>query len=180
MDKKDSEVRQSEQSKAIEDYLSFARHELRGQLSIIHEGISQVLDGLGNGKCERCFSILRIVQDSSDKLNKLIKIMVNLPAIHASLKSKDIIEGLNESEKQAIEILKKETIHLISHAARTPLAVAKEGLALVLEGKTGSLNPEQEKLIKVASENIDRLTDAIKEILDMSWEKMIYSDRTNK
>jgi hypothetical protein len=60
------------EEKKIEEYLSSVRHDLRGQLLVVREGTSMVLDGLGNKNCNKCFSILRPALESADKINKLI------------------------------------------------------------------------------------------------------------
>ncbi len=55
-----------------EEYFSFVRHELRNQLGVFREGVSQVLDGLCHGDWKKCSSILQPCLECADKLDELI------------------------------------------------------------------------------------------------------------
>lgn len=68
-----------DEEKKIEEYLSFVRHELRGQLAIAREGAAQVFEGFGNKDCNKCFTILKPVIESADKLNKLMEELLSAP-----------------------------------------------------------------------------------------------------
>lgn len=60
-----------------EKYLSHVRHELRGQLAIIHEAVSLVIDGVTKGSCDSCRNILKKALESSDRLKALIETMLS-------------------------------------------------------------------------------------------------------
>jgi len=62
--------------------------------------------------------------------------------------------------------IKSEFTSMVSHELRTPLAAIKEGISLVLDGVTGSLNETQEKTLGIARTNVDRLNRLVNEILD--------------
>lgn len=59
----------------------------------------------------------------------------------------------------------KRVVSTISHTIRTPLSIIKEGLSLLLDEIPGKLNPQQKKIVTVAKNNIDRLTQSIEELL---------------
>jgi CheY-like chemotaxis protein len=61
----------NEQEK-IEAYLSSVRHDLRGQLVVVREGASMILDGIGDANCKNCFALLKPALESTDELNRLI------------------------------------------------------------------------------------------------------------
>ncbi|MDD5005484.1 MAG: histidine kinase dimerization/phospho-acceptor domain-containing protein [Candidatus Omnitrophica bacterium] len=155
---------------SIDKYLYFARHELADKLTIIREGTSQVLDGLGNKDCNKCFQILEPALNSIDILNKLIEKLFNDTTFKSILKNKNSGSGEAELEK-----FKKELIGIISHVIRTPLTVIKEGLSLMLDEIPGKLNPKQKEIVMAAKENTDRLVDSIEKIFKTSWEDTINS-----
>lgn len=65
---------------SLDEYFSFVRHELRNQLLVIHEGISQVLDGLAGDDWNKCFEILQRALRSANKLNQLIEELIGASA----------------------------------------------------------------------------------------------------
>ncbi len=86
-----------------------------------------------------------------------------------------VINGQDVTERKRIELQLKETARLkteftstVSHELRTPIAISKEALSLVLRGKIGKITEDQEKIITMASDNIDRLGFLINDILDFS------------
>ncbi len=77
-----------------------------------------------------------------------------------------------EAEKDRVELLastseaKNKFTSMVSHELRSPLAVIKEALDIVLEGMVGSLNGEQKDVLGMAKNNIDRLGRLINNVLD--------------
>lgn len=152
---------------SIEEYLSLVRHELRGQLFVIREGASQVLDGLGSKDCAKCFEILKPALESADKLNRLIEELLSPSAFkYISKNQEKYYVKFNVSGKDDLEKLKNELTSMISHVVRTPLTIIKEGLSLVLDGIPGELNPEQKKFLMEVKETSDRLIESIEELLE--------------
>ncbi|MFH1790811.1 MAG: ATP-binding protein [Candidatus Omnitrophota bacterium] len=72
------------------------------------------------------------------------------------------------TERKEIENLKDEFISTVSHELRTPLSISKEGISLVLDRITGDINEKQEKILKTAKSNMDRLARIINSLLDIS------------
>ena len=58
-------------------------------------------------------------------------------------------------------------LSVASHELRTPLQSIREGIAVVLEGLLGTLNPEQTESLAIAARNVDRFTRLINNILDV-------------
>ncbi|MDD5432072.1 MAG: PAS domain S-box protein [Candidatus Omnitrophica bacterium] len=82
-------------------------------------------------------------------------------------------------EKTSSELRTKFT-SMVSHELRSPLTVIKEGINLVIEGLTGSINPEQKELLETAKNNIDRLGRLINNVLDfqkIEAGKMVFNIR---
>ncbi|NWF92213.1 MAG: response regulator [Syntrophaceae bacterium] len=67
---------------------------------------------------------------------------------------------------------------MISHVVRTPLAVVKESLSLVLDGIPGKLNGKQNELLSIAKLEVDGLIQSIEEIFQKSWDEVVGGART--
>ncbi|MBI4706611.1 MAG: sensor histidine kinase [Candidatus Omnitrophica bacterium] len=61
--------------------------------------------------------------------------------------------------------VKKEFLSAVSHELKTPLAVAKEGVSLLLESSIGSINQKQEGILKLTQKNLDRLLKLVNSLL---------------
>jgi len=91
------------------------------------------------------------------------------PVVDALGKSIGKIVLLSDITKEKeVDRMKSEFISTTSHELRTPLAAIKESVALVLDGTAGTTNANQERFLEVAKRNIDRLTNLINNLLDLS------------
>ncbi|MEK6968282.1 MAG: HAMP domain-containing sensor histidine kinase, partial [Nanoarchaeota archaeon] len=72
-----------------------------------------------------------------------------------------------EAEKN-VSKMKDEFVSTVSHELRTPLTSVKLFVALLLQGKFGKLQAEQEKALKTVKEESDRLANLINDLLDLS------------
>jgi len=70
----------------------------------------------------------------------------------AALRNALLVEELRRAGE-----LKTELLSIVSHELNTPLTAVREGVDLVLEGEMGTITPDQQRLLKVASENAERL-----------------------
>jgi len=73
----------------------------------------------------------------------------------------------NEQLKEMYKV-KSEFTSMVSHELRTPLTAIKEGIAIVLDGIAGELNPQQKEFLDTAKKNVDRLNRLINDVLDFS------------
>ncbi len=71
-------------------------------------------------------------------------------------------------EIEALYNLKSEFTSTVTHELRTPLAPIKEGIELVLDGSSGSINENQKGFLEIAKRNADRLSNLINDVLDFS------------
>ncbi|MDD5691512.1 MAG: PAS domain S-box protein, partial [Candidatus Omnitrophica bacterium] len=69
---------------------------------------------------------------------------------------------------EKLDQLKSDFVSIVSHELRTPLSITKEGISLVLDEVTGSVNPRQSKILTTSRNNIDRLARIINSLLDIS------------
>ncbi len=78
-----------------------------------------------------------------------------------------------------LEILTYQLMGMISHIIRTPLAVVKESLSLVLDEISGELNPKQKELLATGKKNVDNLIQSVEELSQESWDEIVYAARKN-
>ncbi len=72
------------------------------------------------------------------------------------------------TREKEIDRMKTEFITTVSHELRTPLSITKEGISLVLDKILGEINEKQDRILKTAKGNIDRLARIIDDLLDIS------------
>jgi signal transduction histidine kinase len=66
------------------------------------------------------------------------------------------------------DIARTESLAMVCHDLRTPLAAIKEALALLTETATGQLDERQRRYLTVAREEIDRLNRMINNLVEVS------------
>ncbi|MBI4430415.1 MAG: PAS domain S-box protein [Candidatus Omnitrophica bacterium] len=109
-----------------------------------------------------------VVQSQSDQTRKVLK------ASNAIIESEDgktvgFVSVLSDVTKQKeFDELKTAFVASVTHELRTPLNSVQESLSLLLDRVTGDLNKPQEKLVTIASTNIQRLSRLINDLLDLS------------
>jgi signal transduction histidine kinase len=86
------------------------------------------------------------------------------------VKLKDLADQLERTnqELKRIDEIKSEFVSVASHELRTPLAAIKNAIQLILKGKTGEINEAQEKFLSMADRNINRLTNILNNLLNLS------------
>jgi len=77
------------------------------------------------------------------------------------------LEKANQ-ELRKIDEIKSEFVSVASHELRTPLSSIKNAVQLILKGKTGEINENQTKFLSMAERNINRLTNILNDLLDLS------------
>jgi CheY-like chemotaxis protein len=182
------------ENEKIEAYLSSVRHDLRSQLMVVREGTSMILDGLGNSKCDNCFTLLRPALECTDELNKLIGELLSISRFNAMLAPdapakqekpapvkadppEDELEIMKGELRNELEIMKDEVMGMISHVIRTPLAVLRESVSLVLDEVPGKLNPKQKELLSAGKQSLDGLVESVEEVFEKSWNEIVHPAR---
>jgi len=77
------------------------------------------------------------------------------------------LERANQELKRVDE-MKSEFVSVASHELRTPLTTIKNAVQLVLRGKAGEINETQGNFLSMAEKNINRLTNILNSLLDLS------------
>ena len=78
-----------------------------------------------------------------------------------------VIERARAEKMQTAADMKSRLMSTVSHEFRSPLAAIKEGIALVLEGLIGQINPEQKDTLHTAKKNVDRLNRLVENVLTL-------------
>src|SRR6185295_14794000 len=77
------------------------------------------------------------------------------------------LQSANTKLKDAAA-LKDEFVAKVSHELRTPLTSIKEGMSLLMDKALGPVTPDQGEFLHVMDQDIDRLTELINNMLDIS------------
>jgi signal transduction histidine kinase/HAMP domain-containing protein len=87
----------------------------------------------------------------------------NLVTVH------DVTERKLAQEKLIkLDQLKTDFVSTVSHELRTPLTIMKEYTSIISDELPGKLNPGQRKYLSIIEGNIDRLSQIIEDLLDIS------------
>lgn len=72
------------------------------------------------------------------------------------------------TERKRLEGLKDGIVSIVAHELRNPLAIVKEGVAVIREGIIGDLNKKQGEILTLVNDTIDRLIRVANNLLDIS------------
>lgn len=75
---------------------------------------------------------------------------------------------VKNEELKKLDEFKDNIISSVSHEFRTPLAVVKEYLQLIIDGTAGKVDEQAKRMLVTADLNIDRLTRLLNSVLDIS------------
>ncbi len=76
--------------------------------------------------------------------------------------------NLMATKLREVDKMKTDFFSLMSHELRTPLTSIKEGTNMFLEGVGGDVTEKQEKLLRIISEESNRLITMVNSLLDLS------------
>ncbi|MBU3759599.1 MAG: response regulator [Candidatus Omnitrophica bacterium] len=79
-----------------------------------------------------------------------------------------ILFGADITEKRKLERMKDEFVSTVSHELRTPMTIIRESVSQVQDGVLGPVNDDQKMFLSISIEAIDRLTNIVNALLDVS------------
>jgi len=129
----------------------------------------------GHGTIDSAIEAMK--QGASDYLMKplnldelIIRIQKVLEERQRFVRLKDFADQLERAnqELRRVDAMKSEFVSVASHELRTPLAAIKNAVQLMLSGKTGEINENQSKFLSMAERNINRLTNILNDLLNLS------------
>ncbi|MFC1666996.1 ATP-binding protein [Candidatus Omnitrophota bacterium] len=108
-----------------------------------------------------------------DKKGKIVGLIGITRDITSRIQLESLMEEKDRIQKKlkALEELnnmKSEFVSVVSHELRTPLAIIKEAVMLVFGEVAGPANDKQKELLAKARDNVNRLNNIIRELLDIS------------
>jgi signal transduction histidine kinase len=128
-----------------------------------HGSIDSALEAMKRGASDYLMKPLNL-----DEL--IIRIRKVLKEKQRFVRLKDFADQLERAnqELRRVDAMKSEFVSVASHELRTPLAAIKNAVQLMLSGKTGEVNENQEKFLSMADRNINRLTNILNNLLNLS------------
>jgi signal transduction histidine kinase len=72
------------------------------------------------------------------------------------------------TRERELDAMKDEFISIASHELRTPLGALEMAVHLLAEGSAGALNPKQQRLVRMALDNAERLDRLARDLLDLA------------
>jgi signal transduction histidine kinase/GGDEF domain-containing protein len=129
----------------------------------------------GHGTIDSALEAMK--QGASDFLTKPLNLEETILRLKKVLEGKqrfvrlkdyaDHLEKANQELKR-IDTIKSEFVSVASHELRTPLAAIKNAIQIMLSGKAGEINENQKKFLSMAERNINRLTNILNDLLNLS------------
>jgi CheY-like chemotaxis protein len=138
-----------------------------------------ILAPLLSAKEEELESLKEQLQGKEEELRsmkrELLRREEELKSVKRELpgKEEELKNGNREPLGRELEILTYELMGMISHVIRTPLAVVKESLSLVLDEIPGELNGKQKELLSTGKRNVDNLVQSVEELSQESWDEIV-------
>jgi signal transduction histidine kinase len=128
-----------------------------------HGTIDSALEAMKHGASDYLMKPLNL-----DEL--MVRIRKVLEEKQRFVRLKDFADQLEQAnqELKKIDAMKSEFVSVASHELRTPLAAIKNAVQLILKGKTGEINENQAKFLSMAERNINRLTNILNDLLNLS------------
>ena len=150
----------TQQLETSKQQLEQANEELRRESLQRHQAAQEVHD-----------KATALAQSNGELLQRervMRSILQDLQAAKEILEYKE--QSLQRSNQRLKDLaaLKDEFVAKVSHELRTPLTSIKEGLSLLIDNALGPTTDEQQDFLKTMDGDIDRLTELINNMLDLS------------
>ncbi len=124
------------------------------------------LDPAGSAPVEHRVSMRGRRRDGESFPLEVEIVRMNLDGAGGSAEQAGMCVCRDMSQSQHIEHMKHEFVSMVSHELRTPLTSLRGSLALLADGSMAGLPPDALRLLKLASDNAERLVVLVNDILD--------------
>jgi signal transduction histidine kinase len=100
----------------------------------------------------------------------ILKFVFCYVAIRGICFIKELLRRIQTQNKELDRLnqLKSQFVANVSHEVKSPLAIVRESLSIVLDGEVGEINAEQKEILQVGKAAIDRLLRLVSDLLDLS------------
>jgi signal transduction histidine kinase len=143
--------------------ISRSKPEVLTVLMTGHGSIDSAIEAMKNGASDYLTKPLNL----DETILRLKKVLEEKQRFVRLKDYADQLEKANQELKN-IDAMKSEFVSIASHELRTPLAAIKNAIQLILQGKTGAINENQTKFLSMAERNINRLTNILNDLLNLS------------
>lgn len=143
--------------------ISRSKPEILTVLMTGHGSIDSAIEAMKNGASDYLTKPLNL----DETILRLKKVLEEKQRFVRLKDYADQLEKANQELKN-IDAMKSEFVSVASHELRTPLAAIKNSIQLILSGKTGEINENQTKFLSMAERNINRLTNILNNLLNLS------------
>lgn len=116
------------------------------------------------------FGAVEIIRETEFSGEDITCFQTVVKQVSLPLESAILYEEIKEKniKLEKLEKLKSEFISIVSHELRTPLTAIKSSIDIILSGRSGATSPVQNQFLNTAKRNVDRLSNIINDLLDLS------------
>ena len=162
-------------NKALSEMLGLPEEEIMGKPC---SEVLRCIDENGNIICEKECGLKKTIEKGTIAIDRAViqnpeGKAITIESINSPLKSADgsiigAVRAIRDISKEAeIDSMKTEFISTVSHELRTPLTPIQGYIDLILKGDTGEINDLQREFLDLVSQNTERLTMLINDLLDI-------------
>lgn len=119
---------------------------------------------------DKPFGAVEIIRENEFTGEDITCFQTVVKQVSLPLESAILYEEIKEKniKLEKLEKLKSEFISIVSHELRTPLTAIKSSIDIILSGRSGNTTEIQNKFLSNAKRNVDRLSNIINDLLDLS------------
>ena len=119
---------------------------------------------------DKPFGAVEIIREAEFSGEDITCFQTVVKQVSLPLESAILYEEIKEKniKLEKLEKLKSEFISIVSHELRTPLTAIKSSIDIILSGRSGITNTIQSQFLNTAKRNVDRLSNIINDLLDLS------------
>ncbi|MFI3301364.1 MAG: HAMP domain-containing sensor histidine kinase [Candidatus Gastranaerophilales bacterium] len=117
-----------------------------------------------------CLGFVEIYKDTPFSSEDSTCFQTIAQQVSLPLKSATLYQEIKETnlKLERLEHVKSEFISIVSHELRTPLTSIKNSLDIMLSGRCGEISSSADKFLSMARRNVQRLSEIINDLLDIS------------
>ena len=119
---------------------------------------------------DRNYGFIEVFKEADFSPEDLTSLQSILKQVSSPLENAILYQEIKDTNAklERLERLKSDFISIVSHELRTPLTPIKNSLDIILKGMTGDVSEQTLKFVGMAKRNVDRLSDIINDLLDLS------------
>ena len=116
------------------------------------------------------YGFIEVFKEADFSQEDLTSLQSILKQVSSPLENAILYQEIKDTNTklEKLERLKSDFISIVSHELRTPLTPIKNSLDIILKGMTGEVTEQTKKFVSMAKRNVDRLSDIINDLLDLS------------